>query len=60
MSDEEACGHVLVIDSEDIMQFGIEDPVMHTEPVELVCSRPPEHTPRNRHSDGVTDWEEVP
>lgn len=52
--DEEPCGVTHEIDSETIIAF--DRRVRVYEGVTLVCSRPLNHTPRDQHSDGVTDW----
>jgi len=54
--EDEPCGATFEIDSVDLMQWGNDNPIRKIEGVTLVCSRPLNHTPRNRHSDGVTDW----
>jgi len=56
MTGYEPCGHVFEIDAFDIMAWGNEDAIRKIPAVELVCSLPWGHTPRNLHSDGVTDW----
>lgn len=53
MMDEDPCGVVLEIGSAEIIQFGFTQAMEGTI---LVCSRPFGHTPRDQHSDGVTDW----
>lgn len=53
--DQEPCGAVFEIDAVDIVS-GDGQVRRKTPTVELVCSRPWGHTPRNRHSDGVNDW----
>lgn len=56
IENEEPCGDKFEIDAFDIIQFGSDKPVASHEGTTLTCSRPLNHTPRNRHSDGVTDW----
>lgn len=53
---DEPCGATFEIDSVDIVEFGNAEPVMTHPAVELICSLPWGHTPRDQHSDGVTDW----
>lgn len=55
MTEEEPCGETFTLDGVDIIAYPGE--VVRSIPdVELVCSLPWGHTPRDRHSNGVTDW----
>jgi hypothetical protein len=52
--DDAACGEEFQIDAVDVV--GDDRSRETREGVTLVCSRPLNHTPRELHSDGVTDW----
>jgi hypothetical protein len=56
--DEEPCGETFTIGGVDIIAWP--GKVVQAYPdVELMCSLPRDHTPRNKHSDGVHDWIEL-
>ena len=56
--DEEPCGATHEIEPQTLASWACEEPVRQLDGVTLVCSRPWGHTPPERHSDGVNDWEE--
>ena len=53
MMDEDPCGTLLEIRQEDMVITAGKIPEPGTI---LVCSRQFNHTPKDEHSDGVTDW----